>query len=78
MPEIWKLLFDSLTCIEVDGSNRLLVDLEIICWEGEHISTIIFMTVPGILIYVIVIPVYWYKRMSSNLKLIEQVEKKHL
>ena len=34
MPEIWKLLFDSLTCFKIDGSNRLLADLEIICWEG--------------------------------------------
>jgi hypothetical protein len=35
-PDICKVLFASLACIDVQGEKRLMYDIDIICWQGKH------------------------------------------
>jgi len=55
-PDICKVLFASLSCIEIDDELRLMYDLEVKCWEGNHLWLVRHVTIPAIAFYVVLIP----------------------
>ena len=38
------------------NESRLIADMEVICWKGQHLGWTIGLSIPMILIYVIGIP----------------------
>jgi hypothetical protein len=67
--EIVNDLFGTLACVDVKGKKRLLDDLNIICWEGDHMLMVNYLTIPGIIVYIFVMPIImiWLIKKDSNL-----------
>jgi len=55
-PDICKVLFASLSCVPIDNELRLMYDLEVVCWEGNHLWLVRYVTIPAIVVYVVLIP----------------------
>lgn len=65
-PDICHVIFSSLSCIEKEGVQRLYRDLETICWKTEHLRFIMFITVPGLIFWVIGLPAFLFYCIYSN------------
>lgn len=52
------------------------MDLEIVCWEGQHQALINWVSVPAILIYVIGMPLYFLRVLYLNKKNIFNIKDK--
>jgi len=76
-PVIVHKLIASLACRDIEGETRLLYDLDIVCWVGDHVNIVMFCTIPGIIIYIIVIPLFFlwitYKN-RQNFKDFKRIE----
>ena len=75
-PDICHILFASLSCTTIQGQPRLLNDLDIVCWKGNHQTFINFVTIPGVLVYVIILPAYLFSVVYKNQELIELIKDK--
>jgi len=64
--EICKVLFSSIACTEVEGEQRLLSNLDIVCWEGWHQYIVTYITIPGILFYVFAFPGFMIWRIQTQ------------
>ena len=51
-----KLCLSTLQCPYVNGRSYLMADLEEPCFEGRHVTNIILLTVPQLILYVIGLP----------------------
>ena len=57
-PTIVKVLFDVFDCQDVDGTSRVLNDLEIVCWKGNHILWGYICGIPSIIVWGLGIPAF--------------------
>ena len=46
--------------------------MSINCWEGRHLSIVRFVTIPGLFIYVFLIPIVLACNIYANRELIDQ------
>jgi hypothetical protein len=57
-PQIVQYLYDNFNCVDVDGTYRVLNDLEIECWNGTHSFWSLFVGLPGIIVWGLGIPLF--------------------
>ena len=50
--DVYRVIFQSVACVD----NRLMQDLEVICWEGTHLIIVLAVTLPSVLAFVIIGP----------------------
>lgn len=59
-PDLIHVCFKIFTCVTLqDGSTRLLRDLEIVCYESDHLRSI-YIGILIILFYVVGIPTLFF------------------
>lgn len=71
---IVQTMLDMFNCMDVDGVQRLKVDLEIVCYTGAHRWYMLCVTIPSIIVWGLGIPMLSYmliKRQKHNLDSIE-------
>ena len=56
-PTLVSYMSESVNCYDLEGVLRLYVDLEQQCYSGSHKWIVIFVSVPGILIWALGFPV---------------------
>jgi len=59
-PTIVTFMFDVFNCKEIDGSQRILKDLEVECWKGAHFVWGYFCALPSIFVWGLGIPFMAY------------------
>jgi hypothetical protein len=57
-PDVCKVLFASLSCMQIADEQRLMLDLEVVCWVGNHHFLVRHVTLPAIAVYVVLIPCF--------------------
>lgn len=56
-PSLTQSMIDMFNCQEFDGELRLLVDLQIVCFEGMHKSIVFGVALPCLIVWGLGIPV---------------------
>ena len=64
-PDICHIIFTSLSCAKKEGANRLVKNLDTICWEAEHLKFIALISIPGIFIWVIGVPLFFLSKLRK-------------
>ncbi|CDW84862.1 UNKNOWN [Stylonychia lemnae] len=59
-PSIVQYSFSNFKCKNIEGDNRVLEDLEIICWEQEHLFFTNFFSIPAVIVWGAGIPLFAY------------------
>ena len=67
-PDACHVIFSSLSCRVFEGQSRYWYDLNLICFQESHRDIIIFLTTPGIIFWVIGLPVYLSWVIYNNSK----------
>ena len=75
-PDIAHVVFASLSCIDRAGESRLLRDLDVACWQGQHRLLVGLVSIPSILFWVIGLPSYFFFVLKKNKNLIKNLENK--
>ena len=57
-----------MSCREIDGIKYILSDISYKCYTQVHKDYITFICVPGLLIWVIILPAYILKKLVTNKK----------
>ena len=65
-PDIASYIFASFSCVERGGKQRLFQDLEIICWEGQHLNFIYFVSIPFFVLWIILPPCVFYQKLRYD------------
>jgi len=74
-PEICHWIGTAFSCVTIeDGSVRMFSDLEIICWQGDHMSSIKFLCIPFMILWIIGIPALFYYQLYKNREIIAEIE----
>ena len=68
-------LAKSLSCKEIEGVNRLYEDLEEKCYEGSHLLMILTVSVPGLIVWAIGIPVFALCKILRNIEKLRYIRK---
>eukprot|EP00347_Sterkiella_histriomuscorum_P022241 403331176 len=74
-PTIAKILFQAFNCIEVDGINRLKSNIDMVCYKDQHMIYLFVVVIPGIIIWVIGIPLASLVMLLRNREKIMRVGK---
>jgi len=65
-PDIARAIFASFSCTKIDGEYRLIGQLDIKCFEGEHKWMIIFVAVPGLLVWIVGFPIFLFIQLKKD------------
>lgn len=57
-PNIVQYTFKDFKCVDVDGENRLLDDLQITCWNNAHSTMTYFVALPSLFVWGLGIPFF--------------------
>jgi hypothetical protein len=77
IPTIIKFMFATFNCMGIeDGEYWLLANLEIRCWEGDHLFYALTCALPGIIIWVITTPALSILFLSRRRKDLNDIEQK--
>jgi len=56
-PYITKSAFSVFSCFDIDGEGQYLVnDLQIECWNNDHVFYILVLAVPSVIVWVLGVP----------------------
>lgn len=55
-PTLVKVMFDMFNCDKIEGEERLVRDLNTICYQGLHLWLVVGVTIPAIIIWGFGIP----------------------
>jgi hypothetical protein len=75
-PDIARVISASFACTKIDGEYRLIGQTDIICYEGEHKWMMIFVAVPGLLVWIVGFPIILYSQLKKNRSHITMLEHK--
>ncbi|CDW85822.1 UNKNOWN [Stylonychia lemnae] len=73
-PSIVQYSFSNFKCKNIDGENRVLEDLEIVCWEQQHLFYTNFVSIPTVLIWGIGIPLFAYLILLKHRMKLENID----
>eukprot|EP00347_Sterkiella_histriomuscorum_P008702 403344080 len=73
-PNIVQYMFSNFKCIEIDGENRILDDLQVICWDSTHKIVSYFIALPCIIVWGLGIPFFALVLLMRNRKRLDQIE----
>jgi len=75
-PDLCHVIFSSMSCINpsdgkknatpFENTSRMYRDLDVICWSGHHLYYFVYVTVPGIILWVIGLPMVFYYCLRTN------------
>eukprot|EP00347_Sterkiella_histriomuscorum_P017660 403348489 len=71
---IVQSMLDMFNCIDVDGESRLKIDLEVVCYKGQHTFWSMFVAVPGILVWGVGVPMLSYMLMNNEKHRLDSIE----
>jgi hypothetical protein len=77
-PNIAKAMFLSFNCLEVDGVYRLREDISSICYNGVHLTYMLIVVIPSILIWAIGIPMFALALLIRNRRILGLMQKKQI
>lgn len=75
-PFIFKFCLSAFNCKEIEGSAWLYVDLEIECWEGDHMKYAMIFGLFGLVIWGLIVPAAWFFLLKRNREKLNQIETK--
>eukprot|EP00347_Sterkiella_histriomuscorum_P023840 403333206 len=71
---IVQSMLDMFNCIDVDGESRLKIDLEVVCYKGQHSFWSLFVAVPGILVWGVGIPMLSYMLINKEKHRLDSID----
>ena len=71
-PIIVNKTLEMLNCIKVEDEYRLKLELDIVCWEKDHILSLITVVLPITIVWIIGFPVFIFLTLKSNKILLDQ------
>ncbi|TNV74916.1 hypothetical protein FGO68_gene4333 [Halteria grandinella] len=71
-PTITREMFVLFNCKEIDGISRLYVDLEILCYQSEHLFILKWVAAPSLIFYSIGIPTFGLYILMRNFDNLEK------
>ena len=77
-PNIANNMFLSFNCLQVDTDFRLKLNLESICYQGQHQFFILVIVFPSIVLWSIGIPVFSCFLLIKNRRIIDLMNRKEL
>ena len=57
-PSVSRMMFKPFNCLKIENDSRMMADLGEICYEGKHLSVGVAISLPGLFIWVLGIPVF--------------------
>ena len=73
-PTIVSVIAQSMNCQKIDGVYRLANDLEQVCYEGTHLTMMIFVSVPGLIAWAVGIPIFALLQLNNSMAEIRKME----
>ena len=73
-PTIVQVMFDAFDCQDVDGTDRVLNDLEVVCWQGGHILWGYLCAIPSIIAWGLGIPAFAFLVLRANKASLHKLE----
>ena len=58
----------------VDGQFRLAKDMEEICYQGTHFYIMVLVSIPGLLLWAVGIPIFALIKLKTNMKEMEEIK----
>jgi hypothetical protein len=55
-----------MSCREIDGKKYILSDISYECYTKIHVDYITYICVPGLLIWVLILPAYILRKLMLN------------
>ena len=65
-PTIVQYMFSNFNCLDIDEDQRIYDDLEVVCWNAEHINYSLMIAVPSIVIWGFGIPFFAWVILARN------------
>ncbi|CAG9312607.1 unnamed protein product [Blepharisma stoltei] len=73
-PNIVKTMFASMNCTEInDGEYWLEIDLDIMCWDYDHIFYVLAVSLPSIILWGILLPTICLINLTKNKKKLDNI-----
>eukprot|EP00347_Sterkiella_histriomuscorum_P009503 403340963 len=73
-PNIVQYMFSNFKCIDIDGENRIIDDLEVVCWNTTHKILSYFIALPCIIVWGLGIPFFALVLLMRYRKRLESIE----
>ena len=73
-PTLVSLLAGSINCTPIEGVTRLYDDLGEICFEGDHLHIMLFVSIPGLIIWAFGMPFLGFVQIKRQRKQLEDAE----
>ena len=73
-PNIVQYMFSNFKCIDIDGENRIIDDLEVVCWNTTHKIISYFIALPCIIVWGLGIPFFALVLLMRYRKRLESIE----
>ena len=65
-PNIVQYMFNNFNCMDIDDEQRMVNDLNVICWKSEHVSYSLFVALPSLVIWGFGIPLIAWLILARN------------
>lgn len=75
-PSLSDILLEMFNCTEINGKDRLEKEIDLICYEGKHLTYTLFLVIPCCIIWVLGVPIYSFFRVRLNQRFLGKVEVK--
>ena len=74
-PDISEMMFNSFNCMKVDDDYRLVDDIVNVCYKGEHLKYMGFLTLPGVILWAFGIPAFAFYLLLREKKSVDRIMK---
>ena len=65
-PTIVSQIAESINCTSIDGTMRLYSDLEEECYAGDHVYILMFVAIPGLILWAFGMPLFYLRRLKKQ------------
>ena len=73
-PTIVRYMFSNFNCLDIDDDRRIYDDLEVICWNTEHMNYSLIIAVPSIVVWGFGIPFIAWVILNRNKERLDEIE----
>ena len=73
-PSIVQYMFSNFNCIDIDGEQRVMNDLEVQCWSSEHYNYSLLLAVPALIIWGFGIPAFAWIVLARNKENLDDID----
>ena len=75
-PNIVQTMFQNFRCLDINGTSRLLTDLEVVCSSGLHKFFSYIVAIPSIVVWGIGIPLFALLLLSRDKEKLDELATK--